>query len=75
MPKIRIITRHNKFKVFDGRKKIQVEGVSVELNPRELIFKIPLEILGSPEFILTSMKAYRGILPVDAIAFRKIEIK
>jgi len=75
MPKIRIITKHNKFKVFDGRKKIQVEGVSVELNPRELIFKIPLEILGNPEFILTSMKAYRGILPVDAIAFRKIEIK
>jgi LmbE family N-acetylglucosaminyl deacetylase len=75
MPKVRIITKHNKFKVFDGRKKIQVEGVSVELNPSELIFKIPLEILGNPEFILTSMKAYRGILPVDAIAFRKIEIK
>jgi LmbE family N-acetylglucosaminyl deacetylase len=75
MPKIRILTKHNKFKVFYGRKKIQVEGVSLELNPGELIFKIPLVILGNPDFILTSMKAYRGVLPVDAIAFRKIEIK
>jgi len=75
MPKIRIITKNNKFKVFERRKMIKTEGISLELKPKELIFKIPLEILGNPEFILTSIKAYRGVLPVDAIAFRKIEIR
>jgi len=75
MPKIRILSKHNKYKVFDRRKMIKTEGTSLELKSKELIFKVPLEILGNPEFILTSIKAYRGVLPVDAIAFRKIEIK
>lgn len=75
MPKIRIVTRHNKFRVFDKKSMIKPEGMSLELNSRELIFKIPLEILGSPDFILTSLKAHRGILPINAVAFRKIYIK
>lgn len=75
MPKIRIMTRHKSFKVFDGRKIIKPAGVSLELNPEVLILKVPLEVMGNPEFILTSIKAHREACPVDAIGFRRVNIK
>ncbi len=75
MPKIRIIARYNKFRVFDGRLMIKPQGLSLQINTNVLICKVPLEILGQPEFILTSIKTYRGTLPFNAIGFRKINIK
>ena len=75
MPKIRIITKNNRFKVFDAKKLIKPEGVHLDLNSNVLVLKVPLEILGKPDFILTSIKTYGEILSVDATGFRKIEIK
>ena len=75
MPKVRIITLYNRFNIFDGRKLIKAEGVAAELKSNVLILKVPLKILGEPEFILTSIKTYTGKLPFNAIGFRKIDIK
>jgi len=74
MPKIRIITKYKKLKVFDGRKMISPEGLSLELNSRELNLKVPLEILGEPDFVLTAVKTYTMILDVDTTGFREINI-
>ena len=76
MPKIRIITKNNKFKVFNARSMIKhPEGVSLDLDSKVLIIKVPLQLLGNPDFILSSIKAHRGILPIDASGFRKLEIQ
>lgn len=75
MPKIRILAKYNKFRVFDAKKMLKPEGVALELNPNELILKIPLKILGEPDFVLASLKTSKGRLPVDAVSFRKINIK
>jgi len=75
MPKIRVIAKGKKFKILSGRKVISPQGVTLQKNSTELILKVPLDVLGSPDFILTSMKGYGGRLPADAIAFRKIRIK
>jgi LmbE family N-acetylglucosaminyl deacetylase len=75
MPKLRIIAQHNRFKVFNGKKMIKAEGISLELNAQEFSLKVPLKILGEPDFILSSMKTYTGILPVDTVSFRKINIR
>ena len=75
MPKIRIVTKNNKFRVFDGRKMIKTKGVSVDFNSNILILKVPLGVLGDPDFILTSIKTHGGVLPFDTTAFRKIYIK
>jgi len=75
MPKIRIVTRNNKFRVFDGRKMIKTKGVSVDLKSNILILKVPLDVLANPDFILTSIKTYGGVLPFDVTSFRKIYIK
>lgn len=75
MPKLRIISKNKKFRVFDKRTMINPDGVSLDLKTNSLILKVSLEILGNPDFILTSMKAHGGALPVDTTGFRKIEIK
>jgi len=75
MLKICIITRHNKFKVFDRRLMIKPSGISLQLDSHVLILKVPLQILENPDFILTSMKAYGRVLPASVIGFRKIDIK
>jgi len=75
MPKIRIIIKANKFNVFDANKMIKPEGIALELNARGFILKVPFKILGEPDFILSSMKTYAGILPIDTVGFRKINIR
>lgn len=75
MPKIRIITKRDKFKVFDGAKMINPEGILLEFNSNVLLLKVPLKILGNPQSLLTCVKSHRGVLPVDVTGFRRIDIK
>ncbi|MBI4706622.1 MAG: PIG-L family deacetylase [Candidatus Omnitrophica bacterium] len=75
MPKIRILTQYNQVKIINKGRVVPSTGVSVEVNKHALILRLPLELLGNPDFILTSLRAYGGKVPVDATAFRKIEIK
>ena len=75
MPKIRIITRNKKFRIYDGKKMIASAGVLLNRDAKGLILRIPLLLLGNPDFILTSLKVYGGKLSVDATGFRKIVIK
>jgi hypothetical protein len=75
MPKIRMITKYKRLKMFDGRKKIKPDGVCLEMNFKEVVLEVPLKILGEPDFILTSIKTYAGVLDVDTSSFREIDIK
>jgi len=36
-------------------------------------FKIPLKLLGEPNYVLTALKAFHGNLPINAVGFRKIK--
>lgn len=79
MPKLRIITKHNNFKVLDGKKLIKPEGIDLDFSSQALTLKIPLETLGSPDFIFTSAKVYTGKEGnadpgVDVIGFRRIDL-
>ncbi len=75
MPKIRLLAENRKFQVFDGKEIIKPQGVSMDINSNELVLKIPLSVLGNPNFILTSIKSYGGKQPFDSSAFRKIYLK
>ncbi len=75
MPKIRVITAGNNCKVFNGRKRIVNSGVLLDPGENSLALKIPLELLGDPDYILVSLKDYHGNLPIDAVGFRKIKVK
>jgi len=75
MPKIRVKARHEKFVVYDGRKKIDPENIRLNFNPDDLTLRIPLEALGNPDFILASVRAYGGKPDLSDTGFRKIIIK
>jgi LmbE family N-acetylglucosaminyl deacetylase len=75
MPKITIMVRKKWFKVFDGQKLIAPADTTLTVGPEVILLKIPLAMLGSPDFIFTSLKAYFKALPFDAIAFRKVIIR
>ncbi len=75
MPKIQIITKHKKFRIFNKKKMIDPAGTSLELGPDMLILKIPLRLLGKPDFVLVSVKGYGEKLPVEAAGVRRIFIK
>lgn len=74
MPKIHITTKYNTFKVYDGKKQINPEGMALDLSQKNLILKVPLKALGEPDFILTSVRAYTGALPEDFLGFCKINL-
>jgi len=75
MPKIRIITTHKEFIVFDKRTKINPSGVSLDFGSNVWILRVPLKMLGYPQFILTFMKTYGVTLPEESIGFRRLRIK
>lgn len=75
MPKIRIITAANKSWVFNAQKRVIDSGVLLEFGKNSLILKLPLKLLGEPNYVLTALKAFHGNLPVDAIGFRKVKVK
>ena len=74
MPKICIVTKSDKLKIFDGRRLIKPEGARVTLESDILILRIPLSAIGDPDYILLYIRAYKGSLPADATGFRKIII-
>ncbi|MCK9430913.1 MAG: PIG-L family deacetylase [Candidatus Omnitrophica bacterium] len=74
MPKIRIITAGKKFRVFNCRQRIVNSGVVLEFSRNYLVLKIPLKLLGGPDYILTALKAFHGNLPIDTVGFRKIKL-
>lgn len=75
MPKIRIVTSAGRYKVFSAKDRVIDHGVLLDFSENSLILKIPFKLLGEPDYLLTSLKAYRGNLPIDAVGYRKIKIK
>jgi len=75
MPKIRIVTTAGRYKVFSAKDRVIDHGVLLDFGKNSLIFKIPFKLLGEPDYLLTSLKAYHGNLPIDAVGYRKIRIK
>jgi len=75
MPKIRIITKGKSCKVFSSKDRVINPGVCLDFEKNSLILKIPLKLLGQPDYVLTALKAYHGSLPIDAVAFRKVQIE
>jgi len=75
MPKIRIIAAGKKTRVFNGQKRVIDSGVLLEFGKNYLVLRIPLKLLGEPDYVLTALKAFHGNLPIDVVGFRKIKVK
>lgn len=75
MPKICIISRYNTFTVLDAGKRIFPKDIIIKDSPEKVDLKIPLELLGNPDFILASVRTHGNNLPADIMGFRKVIIE
>jgi LmbE family N-acetylglucosaminyl deacetylase len=75
MPKIRIIIIGKSCKVFSSKTRLTAAQVRVDADSSSLTIKIPLKLLGYPDYALTALKAYHGTVPLDLVVFRKVKFK
>lgn len=75
MPKIRLRFANIGYKIFDQARQIRHPGVVIKRNAKKLVIRIPLDLLGNPEKILTSASTYLGAIPLDWVPWRVLNIK
>ncbi len=75
MPKICIMTKGDRFKVLGSRGALKPDGTELKFNSGGFLLKIPLTLLGEPDIVFTSLRAY-GVKPrVSLVGFQKINIR
>lgn len=76
LPKYDIQFLHNKTVViFDRKKLIFIDGVSVAWDRDEMILRFPLSGLRNPDYILTCVQMRTGNWPWDARAWRVLKLE
>jgi len=75
MPKVSVITSGRKCRVFSNGRRVYAPGVSLDFTKNTFTLKVPLKLLGGPDYILTALRSYKGRVSVDATGFRKVWVK
>jgi len=74
MPKIHIKFGAVEQKILDQDKIIDKRAITINRKAREITVRIPLDVLESPDRILTSARTYIGNVPLDWVAWRVLEL-
>jgi len=74
MPKLRIKLGAREHDVFNQGRRLSKDIIKVERKPKEITVRIPLEILGNPERILTSTNTYVGAVHLNLNEWRILEM-
>jgi hypothetical protein len=74
MPKIHIRFGAVGHKIYDQAQKLPFSSIKVRRKAKEITVRIPLELLGNPQRILTSANTYFGTVPLDWVSWRILEV-
>jgi len=76
MPNIRVRTKKDKVAVEELtlKKTLDPQGTTALLQGSYFILKVPLKVLGDPDFLLTCVVTDKTFLPLDSAGFRKLRI-
>jgi len=74
MPKLHIKFGSIEHQVLDQDKMLSLESIKVERKSKEIKIRVPLDLLGNPQHILTSTNTYLGTVPLDWISWRTLKI-
>ncbi len=75
LPKIRVEIGELGHAVFDKNAKLDGDTVRVERRAREIKVRVPLQLLGDPDRVLASARTSLAELPLDAEAWRILELR
>ncbi len=74
MPKICVKLGINSWSIYDGRHRLSRNSVKVERNRDGIKIYFPMDLLGGPEYILTSARTYLEDISLDRFSWRILEI-
>jgi len=74
MPKIRLRFATIGHKIFDQSRQIKYKGVVIKRNAKTILVRIPLDLLGNPQKVLTSASTYLGAIPLDWVSWRILDL-
>jgi len=74
MPKLHIKFGAIEHKIFDQDKRLPMDVIKVDRRLKEITIRIPLALLDTPQYILTSARTYIGAVPLDWVSWRTLEI-
>lgn len=75
MPKIRLKIIGNAIDVLNGRIKMEVEGVNLKKEDKDIIITLPVSVLNEPEVIFCSVNTSLRSLSYDSNAWSVITLK
>jgi LmbE family N-acetylglucosaminyl deacetylase len=74
MPKLHIKLGALQHSVQDRGRSLPSSSLEVRRTPRQVILRLPLDLLGNPEKVLTSARSYLLDMPLDWVSWRVIEL-
>ncbi len=75
MPKLHIKFGALEHKILDQNHSLPLDSIKVERHAKEITVRIPLQLIGNPDRILTSSRTYLTEVPLDWTSWRIVEIK
>jgi len=75
MPKLHIQLGALGHKVYDQRREIPWGQIGITREGRHIDIRVPLEMMGNPQRILTAAKTYAGEIPLDWAAWRVLDVR
>ncbi|MBI3996405.1 MAG: PIG-L family deacetylase [Candidatus Omnitrophica bacterium] len=70
MPKIHVKLWALDYGVYDQDRKLAKSSVTVSRQPKQITIRVPLDLLGRPQRLLTSARTYLGNVPLDWSSWR-----
>jgi len=74
MPKLHIRFGAVRYRVFDQTLPVNTKLIKVSRKPREINIRVPVNLLGRPERVLTSVHIYSLDVALDWVSWRILEI-
>jgi LmbE family N-acetylglucosaminyl deacetylase len=74
MPKLHVRVAAVRHGVYDQGRTIGKAPVEMVRRPGGFLVRFPLDFLGRPQRILGSVRSYAGVVPLDWIAWRVLEV-
>ena len=74
LPKLHITFSATGHAIYNQARRLPNDLLQITREPRRLTLRIPLQILGNPERILTGARTYLGEIPLDWVSWRILEL-
>jgi len=75
MPKINLIVNMSGLHVKEKKQTLFIKGVQLKTRGKELTIKVPLLVLGEPQYILSCAKTRASDLSLDEAAWRVLSLE